>query len=190
MRKIAHTSGEEDGSFDTIHVRRGDFQFQAMWVSADQIYELNARKMIEDGRTIFVATDEKDRSFFASLAKHHRLYFLDDFVHLLGGLDSHFLGMVDQLVAAKGETFIGTYYSTFSGYINRLRGYHAQYRKPAGWEEGIVDSYYYAPQSHASIRKSMRQYHAVDPPFWHREFPIAWRDIDHDVDMLPDSPIP
>lgn len=90
--------------------------------------------------------------------------------------------MIDQLVAAKGDTFVGTWFSTFTGYINRLRGYHAQAHHMPGYLDGTIDSYYIAPQSHASVRKSMRQYHAVEPPYWLREFPIAWRDIDHDVE--------
>jgi len=62
-----------------------------------------------------------------------------------------------------------------------MRGYHAQAREFEGYLDGNINSYYFAPQSHASVRKSMQQYHAVEPPYWQREFPIAWRDIDHNV---------
>jgi hypothetical protein len=31
--------------------------------------------------------------------------------------------MIEQIVAANGEAFIGTWWSTFTGYINRMRGY-------------------------------------------------------------------
>jgi hypothetical protein len=48
--------------------------------------------------------------------------------------------------------------------------------------EGTIDSYYYAPQSLAQMRKIMRTYKAVEPAFWRQEHPVAWRDIDHDVD--------
>ena len=89
--------------------------------------------------------------------------------------------MIDQLVAAKGDVFVGTFFSTFTGYINRMRGYHAQNQKLPGYLDGFIDSYHYAPASRASMRKSMREYHAVEPPFWTREYPISWRDIDHDV---------
>ena len=91
--------------------------------------------------------------------------------------------MIDQLVAAKGDTFVGTYFSTFTGYINRLRGYHAQARALPGYLDGTINSFYYAPQSHASVRKAMRKYHAVEPPFWQQEFAVSWRDIDHDVEQ-------
>lgn len=83
--------------------------------------------------------------------------------------------MIDQLVAAKADKFVGTYFSTFTGYINRIRGYHNSRL------DGAIDSYYYVPQSQSSLRKAMREYHAVEPPFWQREFPVAWRDIDHNI---------
>lgn len=95
--------------------------------------------------------------------------------------------MIDQLVAAKGQTFVGTYFSTFTGFINRIRGYHSQARHSPGYLDGVINSFYYAPQSHSSVRKSLQQYRAVKPPFWHREFPIAWRDIDHDVNITAES---
>lgn len=73
----------------------------------------------------------------------------------------------------------------FTGFITRMRGYHAQAHELPGYLDGKTNSYYYAPQSHARMRKSMQQYHAVEPPYWQREFPIAWRDIDLDVPRHP-----
>ena len=97
--------------------------------------------------------------------------------------------MIDQLVASKGRTFVGAYFSTFTGYINRLCGYHAYTPKPkesdssSGLEEprdGGLNSYYYTP---LEKKYDMRVYKAVHHFMWAREFPIAWRDIDHDVGM-------
>ena len=102
--------------------------------------------------------------------------------------------MIDQLVASKGRTFVGAYFSTFTGYINRLRGYHAYTPKKKEEEEdpnhssssredprdGGLNSYYYTP---LATKYDMRVYKAVQEPMWAREFPIAWRDIDHDVVM-------
>jgi hypothetical protein len=61
-------------------------------------------------------------------------------------------------------------------------GYHSQKWKHPGYKNGTLDSYYYAPQSMAPIRKIMRTYKAVEPPFWRQEHPVAWRDIDHGVE--------
>jgi hypothetical protein len=38
----------------------------------------------------------------------------------LGELDSSFIGMIDTIVASQGRVFVGTWFSTFSGYINRM----------------------------------------------------------------------
>jgi hypothetical protein len=62
-------------------------------------------------------------------------------------------------------------------------GYHSQKWKQPGWEQGILGSYYYAPQSLAQKREIMRTYKALEPGFWTQEHPVAWRDIDHDVEV-------
>ena len=41
----------------------------------------------------------------------------------LGAINPNYLGMIDQVVCAGGEMFTGTWFSTFSGYITRMRGY-------------------------------------------------------------------
>ena len=133
--------------------------------------------MVEKG-TVFIATDERDKSFFNKLRKHYHVYFLDDFQHLIQGVTSEKFGMLDQLVASRGRTFVGLYYSTFTGYINRMRAYHAQKDKAPGYEDGIVRSYFYAERK---FKYMMRQYRSMSWPIWAREFPTAWRDIDHDV---------
>jgi hypothetical protein len=31
--------------------------------------------------------------------------------------------MIDQVVCTRGDIFVGTWFSTFTGYITRMRGY-------------------------------------------------------------------
>ncbi|KAL3899357.1 MAG: hypothetical protein SGARI_006477 [Bacillariaceae sp.] len=159
-------------------------------MSAQEIYDLNTQHMLQEGRTVYVATDEKSIEYFGPLRVHYQMLFLWDFKEELGNINPNYLGMVDQLVAAKGKTFVGTYPSTFSAYINRLRGYHSQMdQSPVGYERGRVDSYYFTPNRNKVIRDIMQTYHGVDQNpehslekgFWCREFPVAWTDIDHDV---------
>lgn len=171
------------GEYHTLHIRRGDFHiaYKDVLANATTIYE-NTKSMISDNSTVYVATDEKDRAFFAPLAKHYQLVFLSDFGHLVSNVNPNLYGMVDQIVASTGVTFVGTYYSTFSGYINRLRGYRAQNRKDRGYQVGAIDSYYYASHNgFNSIRNIMRNYRSVRQAFWPNEFPVCWRDLDHDV---------
>lgn len=172
------------GSFDSFHIRRGDFQrwYPEIFLSASEIYQSNTRGIVPEGRTVYVATDETNQTFFEPLREHYHLLFLNDFVAELGNLNPSYYGMVDQLVASRGHTFFGSYYSTFSGYINRLRGYHSQKQKAPGYETGIINSYYFAPDSLQSFRETMRIYKPISPGFWNQEFPVAWRDIDFDVE--------
>ena len=87
--------------------------------------------------------------------------------------------MLDQRIASRGRTFIGAYYSTFTGYINRMRGYHSQKDKLPGYEKGEINSYYYVPTKH---KMAMKQYRSITGPMWGREFPVGWRLIDSDLD--------
>ena len=70
---------------------------------------------MEANSTIFIATDEKNSSFFDPLRQHYNLLFLNDFKDLIEGVNSNYMGMLDQRVASRGRTFIGAYFSTFTG---------------------------------------------------------------------------
>ena len=85
--------------------------------------------------------------------------------------------MLDQLIASKGRTFVGTYYSTFTGYINRMRGYSSTKTNLEGSKEGIINSYYFVPKGR---KEAMKHYTAVKGPYFAREFPTSWYDIDLD----------
>jgi hypothetical protein len=74
---------------------------------------------IKPGSTVYVATDEKDRRFFDPLGTQYKLFFLDDFKHLLHGFNTNKYGMLDQLVAARGRVFFGCWFSTVSIIVYR-----------------------------------------------------------------------
>lgn len=136
VRQKAIENGDPDGTFDSFHIRRGgtfslndnvvrlshqliislavDFQYKETRISADQIYE-NTKDVLVENSTVFIATDEKDSTFFDPLRKHYNLLFLNDFKHLFEDLNSNYMGMLDQRIASRGRTFIGAYYSTFTG---------------------------------------------------------------------------
>jgi hypothetical protein len=178
QRVLKRTNGKSK-EFDTMHVRRGDFQGQYKFTDATivEIYEMTAQR-IPDMATVYIATDEEDESFFNLLKEHYDVVFLDDFEDELGEINSNFYGMIDQLVASRGRVFFGCGFSTFTGYINRLRGYHADDDRSPGYELGIIPSFYYAPEEHF-LR--MQTYYPVKRPFWAREFPTSWRLIDTGV---------
>jgi Zn-dependent M16 (insulinase) family peptidase len=94
--------------FQTMHIRQGDFTWKyhngSNTVTAEQIYE-NVREELEDGSIVFIATDERDKSFFNPLRQHFDIKFLDDFVSELypdgfPRVNTNLLGLIDQLVAS------------------------------------------------------------------------------------------
>jgi hypothetical protein len=169
LRRKSREHGDPSGAYDSFHVRRGDFQYKHTRIGALGIYSVTA-KLLKPNSTIFIASDEKNKAFFDPLRKYYHVYFLDDFKHLLPGVSPNFYGMLDQRIASKGRAFFGSYLSTFSGYINRIRGYHSQKEKLDDYEEGIINSYYYTPRDNMYV---MKQYTSADPPLWAREFAVG-----------------
>lgn len=178
VRQKAIEHGNPKGEYDSMHVRRGDFQYKHTRIPATEIVQ-NIRDQFTENSTVFIATDERDKSFFDPLRQHYHLYFLDDFLHLLPeDFNKNYYGMLDQRVASRGRVFFGAFLSTFTGYINRMRGYHTQKEHSPGYKDGNLQSYFYVPLQQ---RDDMATYRSLTGPLWGREFPTAWRDIDHNV---------
>ena len=169
LRKKARQFNIPNGDFYTMHIRRGDFQYKDTRIEAAQILE-SVRDVIPAQSVLYIATDETDRSFFKGFSEQYRVYYIDSNPPLIKGLNTNFLGMFDQLVASRGTAFVGTYYSTFTGYINRMRGYHSQRDKAPGYEKGEINSFYYVPKQ---MKIALKEYRSVSPPYWAREFPIG-----------------
>jgi len=140
------TAGGGDGVFDSMHIRRGDFQYKKTRLSAPELLERSKGKLYPGG-VVYIATDERDKSFFDPFRSEYDIVFLDDYKHVLHGINENYYGMLDQLVASKGRVFIGTFFSTLSGYINRMRGYYMTKHKIDGYLEGVMESYYFTPVS-------------------------------------------
>ena len=100
------------------------------------------------------------------LQEKYELKFLDDYMEeaKLKGLPGNMLGMVDTIVASQGRAFVGTWFSTFSGYITRLRGYHGR----------ASESFYYYEKK----KFAMQSKEPPSDPFYTREWPAAWEGID------------
>jgi len=171
---------DPQGEYDAFHVRRGEFQYKRTRVSAHELYEMSKNEIV-DGTTVYVATDERDKAFFHDLAQHYDVVFLDDYMHLMHNVNPNFYGMIDQLVASRSRIFFGCWFSTFTSYINRIRGYHADREKLDGFAKGAIDSYYYALPEH---KYKMLEYWPLTGAFHSREFPISWRNIDHGIEEL------
>ncbi len=55
-----------------------------------------------------------------------KIRFLDDYLArgIIQGSNPNVHGMVESIVCSRSKVFAGTWFSTFTGYIHRLRGYH------------------------------------------------------------------
>ena len=109
---------EGGGIFSAMHIRRGDFQYKKVKISAEKWYE-NTKEVWKPNEIIYIATDERDKSFFDPIAKHHDIRFLDDYWDLasLGDIDPNYFGMIDTIVSSRARAFAGTWFSTFTGYV-------------------------------------------------------------------------
>lgn len=115
--------------------------------------------------------------FFDSFAAKHELRFLDDYVDManLSSLATEHLGMIDVIVASRGRAFAGTFYSTFSGYITRLRGYYgmSKYSTFYSWNPKkyeMQNGDFFAPSNE-----------------FNREYAIGWIAIDGDEKVFGDN---
>lgn len=168
-----------------FHIRRGDFQFKTTRISAEEIYE-NSKDELTPNSTIFIATDERDKNFFNPLRSHYDLLFLDDFKQELEGVNTNYFGMVDQLIASRGRIFFGCWFSTFTGFITRLRGYHSQNEKAPGYKEGVLPTtFYYATLDR---KFELHEFAPLRGGFFNREFPTSWRNINMGIGMLKTKP--
>ena len=69
--------------------------------------------------------------------------------------------MVDTIVCTRAKVFAGTYYSTFTGYIHRIRGYH-----------GLGEYTYY----HTTKKVFQPQLPKSVSSGWMREWRSGWTD--------------
>ena len=161
-------------TYHAFHIRRGDFQYHDMKISADEIWQ-NTRHLLNKNITpvIYISTDEKDKSFFRPFMDHFEIKFLEDYYHIArldqSSLNQNHIGMIEQVICANAHTFIGTPLSTFTGYITRMRGYYRDNR---------YSRTFYTKREH------MYQLHQMPElvgPFWAREFAVAHVDIDDDL---------
>ena len=166
-----------------VHIRRGDFhqQYKGSILTAEELVQVSNSTLHNTSKTVFIATDEKNSTYFDPFFKNgYQVLFLKDFIHLVKDVNSNYYPLIDQLISSRGEIFFGTHYSTFTSYINRLRGYYSWRDKIEGYEKGIIRSYYFNPPG--AVGK-YQKYFPIQQPFWAYGFPRIWYDIDKDVQI-------
>ena len=159
--------------FSAVHIRRGELQYTKVRITAEAWVDALTQWLIP-GETLFVLSDERDPNFFQPLRQAgYNLIFLDDVlpIDLRRSLDPNKLGQVEQLIAASPytRTFTGTWFSTFSSYVARLRAYYG------GHPPDTV--YYAAPKEKQFVMHDPLRSHFPEFPFYTREWAIAWDKI-------------
>ena len=116
----------------------------------------------------FLATDEQNKTFFKDFKRQFKkIRYLDDYMTMAGlkELNPNYLGMIDQVVCTRGTHFVGTWFSTFTGYITRMRGY-------LGYDDTSVRM---GDKGH----KNRYQKHELPQfPYYMREWNISWWNIE------------
>lgn len=112
VEAVRERARDKGGLFDTIHVRRGgeqstssifltlwlqlihpvpsiftDFQYKKTRLEAKELIKKSKDRLTEGG-VLYIATDERDKSFFEPFREHYDIVFLDDFKHLLKGINT------------------------------------------------------------------------------------------------------
>ncbi|MEQ1924379.1 MAG: O-fucosyltransferase family protein, partial [Pyrinomonadaceae bacterium] len=134
IERLAAKIISDHGRFNAIHLRLGDFLTN---YAADNysVNEERFRKYVratfpDDSLPIMIATDGlQEKEMFAKMFAGYRLVFIDDMIFDdyrddFGGLeftDFNVVTILNELICAASDTFIGTYRSTFTGIIHRLR---------------------------------------------------------------------
>lgn len=158
---------EGRGNYSAFHIRRGEFQYKEVKIPAEEMMA-NVGHLLPENELLFIATDEKNKTFFLPFRQRFpKLRFLDDYMDLadLRHINPNFLGMIDQVVCTGGRFFVGTWFSTFSGYITRMRGY-------LGRDDSSV---WYGDKKHRD------RFHVTETPkfpFYMREWNLSWAEID------------
>jgi len=178
---MADLDTELVGGYSSLHVRRGDLQFKEVALNSSQWYE-NTKELWKPNEILYIATDERNTSFFDDFRKKHsgQLRFFDNYKALanLDSIDQTLYGMIDTVVASRGSVFAGTWFSTFSGYIVRLRGYY-----------GL--SKYYTYYSYLPRKFFMHEWANIgEGSAYAREYPTAWTGIDGDLLVEKDEELP
>ncbi len=126
-RWIADNLQKQHGRFASVHIRRADFlrdHDRSEAVTADEICH-NIRCHVPPGCLLLVHSDEKDGDYFRPILNCFPNYLMIDaalfqelFPHTF---DAAEIGLISALVAAESDIFLGTMFSTFTGYIQRRR---------------------------------------------------------------------
>ena len=111
---------EKIGDYNSVHVRRNDFLLchEDKLVPSDLLLE-KLYAFFPRSKPLYIATDEKDLTFFDPVREKYDIYFYKDFDFNTTALETD---VMDQVICAESDIFMGTYLSTYTKRINVMRG--------------------------------------------------------------------
>ena len=195
-----------DFSFSCLHVRRNDFQFKEVWTPAPDIVK-NVGGLFEKDETIYIATDElsipddqkrrywsdplamskvkTDHAWFTPMFEswggRDKVKFWSDFylpLELDKTVKKIWIGSVESIVCSRARLFVGTQKSTFTGYINRLRGYMNDVGSKEMFEaQAPYPHHYYHSLVGVSWSRFPHGAFGGGHPYWGREYKEAWEGV-------------
>jgi len=120
---------DELGSFNSVHVRQGDFGRTGYSIKNKTGSDLlkSVSNHFDMNKKIVVCTDDKHK-MFRKLKEKYECIFIDEFIRehkqfkYLPFRDDTTVAFLTQHIAGHSDDFIGTFGSTFTGLINRYRG--------------------------------------------------------------------
>jgi hypothetical protein len=168
----ARAVADKLGEFHSVVIRRNDFirAYPQVDVPAAQIAEIIAERAPSDALLV-IATDEPDGAYFTPLAQRWRLLFARDLVEPVTPQwwTQRQRSCVEQNLCALGKSYVGTRLSSFSGYVNRLRGYFGVEDTSVRFTDGThlrVDD--------TDTMFSWQAWRGHGEPVWGREFKEGW----------------
>ena len=124
----------EFGAYNAIHLRLGDFltnyASDEYAVDAGRFAKYIRATFLNEDIPILIATDGlQEKALFAKMFSGYKLMFIDELIfdeysntyNSLEWTDFNVVTILNQLICAAADMFIGTYRSTFTGIIHRLR---------------------------------------------------------------------
>lgn len=122
---LAKTIKLKIGDYNAIHIRRNDFINVNAHYAIPQLDNLmdDIKNRIPNSIPLYIATDEKNKTLFDFLKESYTIYFLEDFFEDLNQYESL---VIDQIICCESDIFLGSKLSTFSDYINIMRGYYGK----------------------------------------------------------------
>ncbi|MFM9903968.1 MAG: O-fucosyltransferase family protein [Pyrinomonadaceae bacterium] len=134
IERLAEKIVADVGAYNAMHLRLGDFltnyAADEYSVDAERFSSYVKANFPDDGLPIMFATDGlQEKELFAKMFGGYKLIFIDELIfeeyryeyNALEFTDFNVVTILNQLICAAADTFIGTYRSTFTGMIHRLR---------------------------------------------------------------------